>query len=364
MFQRTVRSLAAGAVLALALACSGGGGESVTDPGGDPGTDPTPCQPSSCPSDACGAFPDGCGATLECTCASPLACGAITPGRCASCTADGLCAERVTSTKPGFRHVFGTSPTDVWLVDRALSGSVFQWDGSGWRDRSSAHAKGGPDRIWGTGPASLWGVSGWGIWRWDGTAWSLPVTAWTNLKSIWGTAEDDVWAVGAGGVILHYDGTAWTQQTSPTTSTLYDVWAGAADDAWAVGPSYQLLHWDGQSWTSLTAVSTSLALTEVQGVGPNEALVLASDGVIELWNGTDFVSHGAGQSGDAYAFWAFAKDDVWSAGYYGTVEHYEGASWVDLERSTTGDLWGVWGASNGDVWIPILDQRVLRREAP
>jgi hypothetical protein len=361
MFRRTAGSMVLTVALTLAASgCSGGSSGGDTDPI----PDPDPCTPSSCAFDACGTFSDGCDGTLDCTCAGALVCGGVTPERCAACSADGLCLESVTSTKPGFRAVFGTSPTDVWLVDRGLSGAVFQWDGTGWHDRSSTDVKGGPDQIWGTSPISLWGVSAWGIWRWDGTAWSRPVTTWTNLYAIWGAAEDDVWAVGAGGLILHYDGTAWAEKTSPTTSALYDVWAGAANDAWAVGGSHALLHWDGESWSKLTSVSTSISLNEVQGVGPGEALVLDSDGSIALWNGTELVSHGTGQQGDAYAFWSFGKDDVWSAGFYGTVEHYDGTTWTDVERSTTSDLFAVWGAPNGDVWIPVLNREVLRRKAP
>lgn len=131
-------------------------------------------------------------------------------------------ADRGPTPRPTrFRYVFGTSATDVWIVDRASSGSIFQWDGTAWRDRSSTDAAlGGPDKIWGTSATSLWGVSWRGIWRWDGTAWSRPVATWPNLRSIWGTAENDIWAVGTGGVILHYDGTSWTQKTSPAQGSV------------------------------------------------------------------------------------------------------------------------------------------------
>lgn len=365
MTQRTANALALTAALSLAAAGCGGGssGAEPLDPVQTPG-DPQTCTPSSCPFNACGSFSDGCGGTVTCECANTLVCGGITPSRCSACNVDGLCLETVMSNKYGFESVFGTSPTDVWLVDRGSTGYVYQWDGTGWRDRSSTDPKGGPDQIWGTSPTSLWGVSAWGIWRWDGTAWSRAVTTWSNLFSIWGTAEDDIWAVGATGVILHYDGTEWTEQTSPTTNALYDVWATAPDEAWAVGASQTLLRWDGTSWTQLVSTSSTISFREVQGVGPNEALILLSERVIMRWNGTDLVSGGTGQDGHAFAFWAFGKDDVWSVGFYGTIEHYDGSTWATMERSTITDLLSVWGASNGDVWIPVLDRRVLRRQTP
>lgn len=98
------------------------------------------------------------------------------------CSADGLCLERPASGVGGYSYVFGTSSTDVWIVGDDV---IFEWDGTGWHDRSStATPRGygivnGPEELWGTNPTRLWGVSWLGIWRWDGTGWSLPFTEWS-----------------------------------------------------------------------------------------------------------------------------------------------------------------------------------------
>jgi hypothetical protein len=262
MFRRTAGSMVLTVALTLAASgCSGGSSGGDTDPI----PDPDPCTPSSCAFDACGTFSDGCDGTLDCTCAGALVCGGVTPERCAACSADGLCLESVTSTKPGFRAVFGTSPTDVWLVDRGLSGAVFQWDGTGWHDRSSTDVKGGPDQIWGTSPISLWGVSAWGIWRWDGTAWSRPVTTWTNLYAIWGAAEDDVWGVGAGealvldsdGSIALWNGTDLVSHGTGQQGDAYAFWAFGKDDVWSAGFYGTVEHYDGTTWTDVERSTTS-----------------------------------------------------------------------------------------------------------
>jgi hypothetical protein len=44
-----------------------------------------------------------------------------------------------------------------------------------------------------------------------------------DLYGIAGFGPRDVYAVGAAGTILHYDGVAWTQIVSPTTVTLRAV---------------------------------------------------------------------------------------------------------------------------------------------
>jgi hypothetical protein len=62
------------------------------------------------------------------------------------------------------------------------------------------------------------------------------------LTSVSGTRADDVWAVGARGAIVHFDGSRWTSITSPTNKALRAVFAASADDVWAVGAGGTVVH--------------------------------------------------------------------------------------------------------------------------
>ncbi len=110
--------------------------------------------------------------------------------------------------------------------------------------------------------------------HWNGTSWSVvPLTIFkaesVNLRDITVISANDIWAVGdyfvnGGGAVLtltlHYDGTSWTQVSSPTSgenSHLLGVDALSANDVWAVGSFFEdvfqtnqpyLLHYDGTSW--------------------------------------------------------------------------------------------------------------------
>ena len=79
------------------------------------------------------------------------------------------------------------------------------------------------------------------------------------LSGVAGTSSTDLWAVGynailpAPGLILHWDGSVWTQIPEPVDGvSLYDVTAVSATDAWAVGRIYDvpplIMHWDGATW--------------------------------------------------------------------------------------------------------------------
>ena len=97
-----------------------------------------------------------------------------------------------------------------------------------------------------------------------------------NLISVAAISADDVWAVGSyriseGGMELdrataqHWNGTAWALVTVPQlqdASYLYGISAVSSDDIWAVGGSSPanppmastlIIHWDGSSWTQVTS---------------------------------------------------------------------------------------------------------------
>jgi len=69
-----------------------------------------------------------------------------------------------------------------------------------------------------------------------------------HLLDIWGEGGQ-LWAVGAGGTVLHYDGSTWTSQDTGATVSLSAVWGSSVSDVWVGGYGGELLHWDGITWT-------------------------------------------------------------------------------------------------------------------
>jgi hypothetical protein len=66
-----------------------------------------------------------------------------------------------------------------------------------------------------------------------------------NLSGVWGSSGSNVFAVGDGGTILHYDGRTWSAMSSGTTESLFGVWGTSATDVFAVGATGTILHYDG-----------------------------------------------------------------------------------------------------------------------
>ena len=55
------------------------------------------------------------------------------------------------------------------------------------------------------------------------------------FNGVWGSSNSDVFAVGDGGTILHYDGSTWTTMNSGTNYSLTGVWGSTSSDVFAVG---------------------------------------------------------------------------------------------------------------------------------
>ncbi len=77
------------------------------------------------------------------------------------------------------------------------------------------------------------------------------------LWGIWGSSYKDIYVVGGSGGIIHYDGTAWTAITSPTTNNLSGIWGACANDIFAVGDQGTILHF-GNGCPRSASVNTSL----------------------------------------------------------------------------------------------------------
>ncbi len=144
----------------------------------------------------------------------------------------------------GLNAVAATSGTDAWAVGVASKGSVnrniaLHWDGTTWHEVPVPE----PDRfhdllgVTATSASNAWAVGDYGtgtvfhtlMLQWNGMAWArVPSpspggpSGDDRLQAVAATSATNAWAVGsydngqaAGTLILHWDGTAWTQVPSP-----------------------------------------------------------------------------------------------------------------------------------------------------
>ena len=183
----------------------------------------------------------------------------------------------------------------------------------------------------------------------------------------------DVFIVGENGVILHYNGTAWSTMTSPTTLTLQGVWGTAANNVFAVGgPSASsggdrgtILKYDGGAWIRVWNDPSILRFHDLWGssdtnlfaVGEAGAIVHSANGGTS-WEVMD--NPVKGSTVTLRDIWGSSASDIFAVGdgdstadYGSTILHYDGSAWsimANPRSATSTKLHGVWGSSFDNVF--------------
>ena len=189
-------------------------------------------------------------------------------------------AQTTSNLKPGapvLHAVSLTSQTFGWIV--ASDGGIFKWDGAGWlpqlspvtADLLSVNAVSSTD-AWAVGAGST-------IIRWNGASWTGPMVAPTtgiDYRSVKMVSATDGWIAGAlnpitvEGLLLRWDGAAWNIVRSWITQDLNGLFmlAGGTNGS-AVGDAETIIHWTGTQWISQTS-PTAFPLFDVHMVSTND----------------------------------------------------------------------------------------------
>jgi len=190
-----------------------------------------------------------------------------------------LAVPKPAGTDTEFTAVKAFSATDVWAVgDTAPAGSTF-------RQALTMHDNGA---------------------TWSTSATPSPGTRNNTVTAVDGVSGTDAWAVGytldlpygnriRDSLILHWNGTAWTQVPSPNNGStyLYDVAAVSANEAWAVGYGSTagafVLRWNGTAWNAVAAPAL-FSLSGVAARSGTDVWVTGADAAgapaLAHWNGT------------------------------------------------------------------------------
>ena len=226
-----------------------------------------------------------------------------------------------------------------------------------------------------------------------------PSTTRNMVRGISGSSSSDVWAVGSyetipnppyvieNDLLLHWDGSAWTQfppmALSTTLDDLFDVEALASNNVWAVGnyndfanTRSEILHYNGVSWTNnpvplITGGSylfgiTAISATDIwagggkSGSPTRPALTMHYNGSAWSEIAVPIVGIFRNAFNDIHGI---ASNDVWAAGHYGNsygdfhglTMHWNGSAWVNVPlpasiTSQLGEVLYIKMVAANDVW--------------
>lgn len=276
----------------------------------------------------------------------------------------------------GLLSIWGSSDTDVFVVgaDDGAGPVVLHWDGTAW-SRLDTGTTGDLWWVWSDGGDTVWmsGENGRMLsYSRSGGAFTEQVitNAAYKLFGVWGSSATDVWTVGGDinnnnpGVVLHYDGTAWTESTTVapldngTPRQAFKVWGSSASDVWVIGTGALVMHWDGTAWTTLTDMGdTSFRYVTVHGSAANDVWVVGGEGnAIVLHNDGTTWTFDSPPPADIVpemngVFSAGAGNTV-MCGLNGSIYWRGDAGWEadPRPRATVRDFHACWIDDNGAVW--------------
>jgi len=196
-----------------------------------------------------------------------------------------------------------------------------------------------------------------------------------TLYGIWGSSGSDVFAVGYGGTILHYDGSVWSSMTSGTTHTLHGIWGSSGSDVFAVGNT-TILHYSGPTlitWSSSSipynctqihvnpSVWACTSVNAIWGSSPTDVFAVGDWNSIDHFNGITWSDQGYYDPSPVdpegwnwwYGIWGSSGNNVFAVGngMMTNVYHYDGSVWLSMTSGTTKQLNGIWGSSGSDVFV-------------
>ena len=245
-------------------------------------------------------------------------------------------------------------------------GTVASFDGGGWKvgDRQSAiYALGD---LYGTGK-EMW-AAGWGSRPgfFDGASWQWEDPPFDEVQdglyAAWVDPEGTVWAAGrripesGTGLIARLDGGTWTT-VFISERPLRDIWGTAADEIHAVGDGGHVVYFDGSGWNEFTAAGGTIDLKAIWGCTSgspgatiHEYHAVGTGGMVYISGGSaSRLSSNIGQRRNAV--FGLSSSEIYTAGVGGTVQKGRGGAWDQMWIPDSIDLYGVWAAASDDIYV-------------
>lgn len=173
-----------------------------------------------------------------------------------------------------------------------------------------------------------------------------------RLNDISGRNDSSIWVVGDGGLVLHYDGSAWRQEESGTDRPLTSVSAIDDTHAYAVGYDTCLFRDEGQ-WKHIGSL---IGVSKVEAIPSGESWALAG-GVLYRLDGLNWEPMSLLIKGTLVSFSAIEPDNIWLLssdasleGINAYVYHYSGDTITEYQAYSCKDTILSFDVFGGDIY--------------
>lgn len=186
----------------------------------------------------------------------------------------------------GIDDIWRSPSGKIWIVGFSTLGLV-HWDGQRWLHYGNM---GGFKSVWGSGDDDVWAV-GENVVHWDGKRWESKLagleSSYGLLWTVWGSGRGDVWAGGEFGRVVHWSGTRWEERRIGAERDVLVISGSSKDDVWAGTIDDELARWDGRSWRVQTPPPFESVVSSVESlavVAPDDVWLADGQG-LSRWDG-------------------------------------------------------------------------------
>jgi hypothetical protein len=257
-------------------------------------------------------------------------------------------------TSNGFYALDFVSPTDGWTVGvlnvSPPAEGLQRWNGIDWQITPPPSYSGGPLRdVDMLSTSQAWAVGSQVVLRWDGSAWTSQSVTGNFLDAISMVSPTDGWAVGSGGDIMHFDGSSWTNYTTPTTSNLWSIDMVDANEGWIGGISGLMLHYQNGTWTQIPN-PTTFTIEAIHMLSASEGWAVGYNGTILRYDGSAWTSQTSPTTENLLGVHMVSSNEGWASGVGGTLLHYQNGTWTQVPVPTTRNIRDVYVFPSGEGW--------------
>jgi len=274
--------------------------------------------------------------------------------RCGTMGSPSWAIENPLPVDQPFTSIFAAGANDIYLAS-STAAAARRWNGT------TFAPVGGGTGVWGASASDVIFTDPMGVRRGAGTTFTATALG-GAFRAVHGRAANDVFAVGLGGAVRHWNGTTWETLTSGVTAELSVVFEVAPNDVWVgsrsggEGASIPLLHYNGTAWQQFTTsmifsgASFVTPPTAVWGSGPNDVYFCFPERPVTRWNGSAFEQIlMADLPGGCSGVSGTSATDVWFVGRTtsnGYVHRYNGTAVTHPWPASSRHLQSVHAASS------------------
>ncbi len=235
--------------------------------------------------------------------------------------------------------------------------------------------------VWGTDENNVWAVgtiiindTAYGALKWNGIEWKA-VKKNGGSQAVFGFSNTDIWL--AGGGIFQFNSNTWVELTErypvfndniPYTS----LWGTSSNDMYFGNYWGKIIHWNGNN-ASVMQVPTSIFISDIYGIEHNFILAVGNIGTLPStvlsFNGQEWRTvNELDLNGTLFASaYVVNREDYYIAG--SSSFHYFGGSWFDIPgnmyrirgNKETGEIVGVGPGNtlvhfNGEDWYNFKNE--------